>query len=57
MTLLISNCRWFGELCKDNAVVSMAGFKNLVWDEYILPNVINCLVFSVYKNIRKKLIL
>lgn len=56
MTLLVSNCRGFGELCKDNAVVSMAGFENVVWVEYILPNVLNCLVFSVYNNIPKKLI-
>lgn len=57
MALLVSNCRGIGELCKDNAVLSMTGFEKVVWVEYILPNAINYLVFSIYENMHKKLIL
>lgn len=42
---------------ENNDVFPVTGLKKLVCVEYILPNVINCLLFSACENFLKKLIL
>lgn len=54
VALYISVLRRIGELCENNTIFPVTGLEKLVCIDYILPNVINCLVFSVYENVHKK---
>lgn len=55
MALYISVFRSIDEFCKNNNIFPVTGLEKLVCIDYILPNVINCLVFSVCENVHKKL--
>lgn len=55
VTLYTSVFRRIGELCENNNIFPVTGLEKLVFIDYILTNVINCLMFSVCENVHKKL--
>lgn len=55
VTLYTSVFRRIGELPENKNIFPVTGLEKLVCIDYILTNVIDCLMFSVCENVHKKL--